>query len=201
MYAVGSLWHSENAYWGLKCVVCIDTKIITNFHKWNINCIKSCVFQSFEKSFEDGFKNKITLRRTDSRCFRNLNWKVWTGAGVWLILRLGILPDFLTNTLLGIAHGFLTNTPISWTRPPSGSFNLQPVPKSQGTKNIQLRDIMHKKSMYGCILQTNVMKQIEEIKWILLMQLLHHITIMLKVTSFIKRYNPDPVCGNNCVCF
>jgi hypothetical protein len=39
--------------------------------------------------------------------------------------------------------------------------------------------------------KTNVMKQIEEIKWILPMQLLHCITIMLKVTSFTKRYNPN----------
>ncbi len=41
MYVVGSLWHSENAYWGLKCVVCTDTKIITNFHNWNINCTEN----------------------------------------------------------------------------------------------------------------------------------------------------------------
>jgi hypothetical protein len=41
MYVVGSLWHSENAYWGLKCVVCTDTKIITNSHNWNINCTEN----------------------------------------------------------------------------------------------------------------------------------------------------------------
>jgi hypothetical protein len=36
-----------------------------------------------------------------------------------------------------------------------------------------------------------MMKHVEEVKWILLMQLLHCITIMLKVTSFTKRYNPN----------
>ncbi len=74
MYVVGSLWHSENAYWGLKCIVCTDTKIITNFHNWNINCMeniqlrdimhkKSMLWMHFAKPM---WWNK--LRRSNGSC-------------------------------------------------------------------------------------------------------------------------------------